>query len=540
MKNAGNDSQTLLRRSLQNNYNLFLMLPVFGGAGLIAGLMLPDMQKKFIDAMLKDSSSVWWLLLAVLLLTGAAAAGRWGLNWWGGRCSEQVYNRMKLLFAQKLLELPSEFFLRHPSGYLTARLELDTANSNYFYSYEYFYPYLGTLSMLGAWIMLCLQSWYAGILTAAALGVQLLLLRRLMPRNYALHQESGELSAGNYGTLHQYFSNIERVKTQAGEEKAIEQIGKSYEKSLSLALKMLKLQLNSGILLRIAPNFIKLILLLAGVWEYRQGNWSAGEIWAVVMYANLVFSPAAGVFNNLLERAGALAALQRVEQLYRLIPEAHLQDGIELEQGITRIEFSGVSFGYDENELVIKDCSFELKSGELLAVIGRSGSGKSTLIGLLLQLYVPRWGKIFYNDCGAEKYNLRNLRRHIGYVSQSPQFFSGSLLENLGERISPEQATAVLRQVGGEELIERLTEPLGEQGRYFSAGERLRIAVARELLRNCEVLIFDEPTANLDEFHADILMRQLKDLSNERIIFIITHDMKITAYADKILNLGTE
>ncbi|MEG2075734.1 MAG: ABC transporter ATP-binding protein, partial [Victivallaceae bacterium] len=373
-----------------------------------------------------------------------------------------------------------------------------------------------------------------------ALGMQVLILRRLMPKNYALHQESSELSAGNYGTLHQFFSNIERVKTQVGEGMAIEKITKSYEKSLFLALKMLKLQLNSGILLRIAPVCTKLILLLAGIWEFRQGNWSAGEIWAVVMYANLVFAPAAGVFNNLMSRSGARAALQRVEQLYRLIPEAHLQDGIELNTHIKLIKFAGVSFGYDETEMIIKDCSFEFKRGELTAVIGRSGSGKSTLISLLLQLYVPQRGEIYYNECLAEKYNLRSLRRHIGYVSQSPQFFAGSLLDNLGKNVTRVQAEAVLRQVGGEELIPRLAEPLGEQGKLFSAGERVRIAVARELLRDCEVLIFDEPTANLDEFHAEVLMRQLKNLVSERIILVITHEMQFTVYADKILKLSDE
>ncbi|MEG1979572.1 MAG: ABC transporter ATP-binding protein, partial [Victivallaceae bacterium] len=436
MKCGDDESSTLLRRSLQNNYKSFFLLPILGVVSLGAGVLLPDTQKKFIDALLNRSASVWWSLGLVVLLMSVVAAGQWGINWWGGKCSEQVFKRMKLLFAQKLLEMPCEFFLRHPSGYLTARLELDTANSAYFYSYEYFAPYLGTLSMLGAWIILCCQSWHAGILTAVALGMQVLILRRLMPKNYALHQESSELSAGNYGTLHQFFSNIERVKTQVGEGMAIEKITKSYEKSLFLALKMLKLQLNSGILLRIAPVCTKLILLLAGIWEFRQGNWSAGEIWAVVMYANLVFAPAAGVFNNLMSRSGARAALQRVEQLYRLIPEAHLQDGIELNTHIKLIKFAGVSFGYDETEMIIKDCSFEFKRGELTAVIGRSGSGKSTLISLLLQLYVPQRGEIYYNECLAEKYNLRSLRRHIGYVSQSPQFFAGSLLDNLGKNVT--------------------------------------------------------------------------------------------------------
>ncbi|MEG2076972.1 MAG: ABC transporter transmembrane domain-containing protein, partial [Victivallaceae bacterium] len=171
MKCGDDESSTLLRRSLQNNYKSFFLLPILGVVSLGAGVLLPDTQKKFIDALLNRSASVWWSLGLVVLLMSVVAAGQWGINWWGGKCSEQVFKRMKLLFAQKLLEMPCEFFLRHPSGYLTARLELDTANSAYFYSYEYFAPYLGTLSMLGAWIILCCQSWHAGILTAVALGM---------------------------------------------------------------------------------------------------------------------------------------------------------------------------------------------------------------------------------------------------------------------------------------------------------------------------------------------------------------------------------
>ncbi len=506
---------------------------------MAGGLCLPELQKRVINDLLAQSGTVWLLLGITLTVWGAVALANGLSVFLSGRCALNVHTKMKTLFAQRLFDLPQEFFLSHRSGYLTARLELDTAGCAWFYSLEYFQGYLAGMGMCGAMGVL---AWTAPVIfpfVLVALLIQLLILRRYLKRNYALSKESSELTADNYGTLHQYFSNIRTLKAQTREHAASAHMAEEYDKTRRVGFRLLNLETSGRFLLRFMPLAIRVGVLAAGIILFRAGRWSAGDIWAALGYVSLSFAPAMTLCANLMNRASASAALERVEELYAMLPEENLEQGVTPEP-LTSVEFKNISFGYQRRHPVLNRLSFAAAGGDMVAVVGPSGSGKSTLMSLLLLLFRPQSGEILFNGIPATRYNLRRLRQRIGYVCQSPQFFGGTLADNLSDNALRSDMIAALKAVGADFLVERLSEKVLERGENFSAGERIRIAVARELLRHTDVLILDEPTANLDDNNRDLLMKTLSAPSfSNKIIFLVTHDAQLRKYCGSSIDMAS-
>ncbi len=494
---------------------------------MAGNLYLPELQKQVINDLLSQSDIIWLWLGITLAVWGAVTFFNGLSVFLSGRCVLQVHTEMKTRFARRLFELPQEFFLRHGSGYLTARLELDTAGCSWFYSLEYFQGYLAGIGILGAMVILAWMTPLIFPFVLIALLLQLVILRNYLKRNYALSKQSCELTAENYGTLHQYFCNIRTLKAQTREHAASSQMAEAYDKTKRLGFRLLNLEISGRFWLHLLPLVTRAGVLAAGIMLFRTGQWSAGEIWAALSYVSLSFAPAMTLCSNLMNRASALAALERVEELYAMLPEENLEQGITPEP-LHQIAFKNISFGYQSKQVVLNQLSFEATSGDMVAVVGPSGSGKSTLMSLLLLLFRPQSGEILFNGISAARYNLKQLRQRIGYVCQSPQFFDGTLAENLSPDALRSEMIASLKAVGADLLVDRLPEKILERGENFSAGERIRIAIARELLRHTDVLILDEPTANLDENNRALLMKTLSaPFFSNKIIFLVTHDKQL-------------
>lgn len=225
-------------------------------------------------------------------------------------------------------------------------------------------------------------------------------------------------------------------------------------------------------------------------------------------------------------------------------PEASCSESDLLLEKIDVIEFRRVSFGYAHAEdATLKNVSFTIKSGERVIILGENGAGKTTIIKLLLRLYEPSSGRILINGIDIEEYNLVSLRSHISALFQDYTLYAFSIKDNLtlGQKIDDSKINDVLVQVGLFQHISKL--PMGiytpitnqflENGIEFSGGERQRIAIARQLLRNSEVEVYDEPTSNLDPEAAKNIIDLLFKNRNKTII-IITHNLQFTELADRI------
>ena len=210
-------------------------------------------------------------------------------------------------------------------------------------------------------------------------------------------------------------------------------------------------------------------------------------------------------------------------------------------RGVT-LEMRHVAFGYEPERLILRDVSFRLEAGRMLAVVGRSGSGKSTLAKLISRLYDPLEGVVLMEDVPLTDLSLEVLRAQIGVVAQDTSLFNATIAENIaygrvGAGIADIRRAAEAAQLGP--LIERLPDGfdtlVGERGVRLSGGERQRMAIARVLLRSPRLLVLDEATSALDTRTEDAIQKELMMLSSGRTTVVIAHRLSTIQRADHIL-----
>jgi len=212
--------------------------------------------------------------------------------------------------------------------------------------------------------------------------------------------------------------------------------------------------------------------------------------------------------------------------------------------GIENVRFSDVTFKHNSSSrAALEDISFEVKLGETVAFVGPSGSGKTTLVKLLVGLYHPIKGNIFYNGHKDTNIDYEELRHQMGLVTQDPQLFSGTIRENLlfvNPSATEDDINSVLQKASCQNLLARaengLDTMIGEGGLKLSGGERQRISIARALLRQPRLMIFDEATSALDSLTEDEISQTIRSITSQRqhITIMIAHRLSTIMHADRI------
>jgi ABC-type multidrug transport system fused ATPase/permease subunit len=205
------------------------------------------------------------------------------------------------------------------------------------------------------------------------------------------------------------------------------------------------------------------------------------------------------------------------------------------------VRAEGVSFAYPEAALVLRDVTFSIPAQRVTVLAGPNGSGKSTLTKLLMGFYQPRDGRILWDDVPYTQLGSRWIRRHMVYVAQEPFLMAGTVRENLilalGDTSEP-RLREMLAQVGLPDSDAFLHQDIGEQGKALSGGQRLRLVMARALLREAPLLVFDEPTASLDPAGRDAFVDLLRGLGTAHTVLVISHDPTVMARADHLIRMA--
>lgn len=208
------------------------------------------------------------------------------------------------------------------------------------------------------------------------------------------------------------------------------------------------------------------------------------------------------------------------------------------------MRFEDVSFAYEPGHIVLKNISFEVRSGQHIALVGPSGSGKSTLVSLLLRLYDPTRGRILIDGRDIRAYTLESLRAQISVVLQESILFAVDVRDNIAygsSEVTPEEIEAAARLANAHDFIQALPQGyntiLGERGATLSGGQRQRIAVARAAVRQAPIVVLDEPTTGLDRENEHEVQQALERLTRARTTFVIAHDLRTVEHADLILYL---
>ena len=207
------------------------------------------------------------------------------------------------------------------------------------------------------------------------------------------------------------------------------------------------------------------------------------------------------------------------------------------------IEFDAVSFFYPEQKrAAVKNANFKINAGEKIGIIGRVGSGKSTVLKLILSLYHSNEGHIFIDGVDKEQLDVADIRNSIGYVSQEPQLFFGSLKDNLligSNQISDEEMIEVAKKVGVDEIARKnpngYSMHIDERGENLSVGQRQLICIARALIKNPSILIMDEPTSAMDTHNEVGFLKMMASAVKDKTLILVTHKQSMLTLVNRLM-----
>ncbi len=308
-------------------------------------------------------------------------------------------------------------------------------------------------------------------------------------------------------------------------------------------------------ILELNSQFFVSTLLIVGGWRIFHHGMEPADLMVFILLSNFFFSPFTIIGNQYNQGLLAMASAERIFYLVDMKPDweddpaaAALPDprkpgGAGSPKG-ARVEFRGVSFGYDPARLVLHDISFAAEPGQTIALVGHTGSGKSSIINLASKFYLPGSGEILVDGHEIRSITGHSLHRQMGMVQQQNFLFSGSLLENI--RLSRPDATrddvrAAAARLGCLELLDEMQDGLdtqvGERGAGLSVGQRQLVCFMRALLADPRIVILDEATSSIDALTEARLQTALATLLRERTSFVVAHRLSTIRGADLVLVL---
>lgn len=370
-------------------------------------------------------------------------------------------------------------------------------------------------------------------------GLTGLLSRKIRTIQRSVVKETNKMS----GSITESLRNIELVKSMGLTWPEIMRLRNFTKKIFDLEISKVKrirtlTFFQSSILLVLRESILFILL-----WLIFRKMLTPGELITMQFISTRILYPLQDLGSIILAYREAEASLHIFNDLMAKEPEYRPEEPVRIGD-IESLRFDRVTFRYKKSETdAIEDLSFNAARGDSIAFVGPSGCGKSTLVKLLVGLYTPTHGTIYYDDIPARDIRYNQMRRQLGFVTQDTQLFSGTIRENL-QFVKPdatdEEIYEALERASATKLVESspagLDTLLGEGGKMVSGGEKQRLAIARALIRNPRILIFDEATSALDSITEEEITGTLREVSagKQQITIMIAHRLSTIMHADRI------
>jgi len=478
--------------------------------------------------------------------------------------NQRIIHKLRCDLYQHIERLPLRFFERGRTGEIASRItgDVDTVEG----LLSTIVKDIGTelVMFIGAISFLFAVSPELTIYilpTIFALAISVFFFKRTV-KKYARRVRTliGEMAAMASETI----AGVRVVKAFCGEKFEAERFSAKSSELLRARVKTVKLQSVYSSTIDICVYAGTIIVIILATPQVVSGAFTVGALIAYLSYLNKLYGPAKKLSKANFSIQKILAAGDRIFEIMNepLEYDPELDAGradqrrngnlLSLREGPLRsrinlqlagaVEFDRVSFSYDGDRQVLKEFSLEVAPGEMVALVGHSGGGKTTVVNLLLRFYRPTRGRIFIDRVPIEHISLKALRRQIGLVQQETFLFSGTLRDNIAyanPSATDEQVIAASRAAYAHDFIMQLPHgyltEVGERGVKLSGGQRQRIAIARALLRNPRILIFDEATSHLDSESEQLVQQALERVAEGRTVFVIAHRLSTIWRADKIV-----
>ncbi|MCU1328805.1 MAG: transporter related [Bryobacterales bacterium] len=370
-------------------------------------------------------------------------------------------------------------------------------------------------------------------------GLSSLLSGKIKQVQTAIVKETTALA----GSTTESLRNIELVKSLGLARQEIERLNTTTSKILKLELKKVRYLRSLSFVQGTFVNLLRTSILFLMLYLIFTQRITVGQFFSLFIYSFFIFGPLQELGNVVNTYRETEVSLLNFEAILAMKPEPRPDRPVNIGP-LQKLSFVDVGFQHQSaNKPALQGISFEVERGQTIAFVGPSGAGKTTLVKLLVGLYRPNMGHIYYNGTREDEIEMEGLRERIGFVTQDAQLFSGTIRENL-LFVRPGATDAdcldVLRQASVGTLLARadrgLDTVIGEGGVKVSGGEKQRLSIARALLRRPQLLVFDEATSSLDSLTEEEISHTIRDVATSRdaITILIAHRLSTVLHADQI------
>jgi len=465
----------------------------------------------------------------------------------GGVGRRVLFNLRNAVFT-KLQELPVAFFNQNKAGDLISRINNDTDKLNQFFS-QALMQFIGSAFVIvGAGIfLLALNIRLGAAALLPALGV-LMVTRSISAWVKKRNKKSLEAMGGMSAEIQESLDNFKAIVAFNRLDYFRDKFNVANEANFAASVKS---GMASSIFMpmySLASSFAQIIVIAFGIYLISVGSITIGLLIGFLLYVNNFYGPLRQLASVWQSLQLALASLDRISEVLDLksdmliVPLEHISDH-------SVMEFKNVSFHYKEGVDVLKDISFALQKGKTYALVGPTGGGKTTIASIMARLYDPSSGIVYLNGKDIRSFHPSERAKKIGFILQEPFLFTGTVRENIlygnekFSRYNDVQLKEALESANLSGLLARFDDGLDTKvtssGDSISLGQKQLIAFMRAVLRNPDLLILDEATANIDTVTEQLLDEMLQKLPKDTTRVVIAHRLNTIEHADEIYFVNT-
>ncbi|OQP40021.1 multidrug ABC transporter [Niastella yeongjuensis] len=461
---------------------------------------------------------------------------------WMGAVGQHILFSLRNQLFSKLQSLPVAFFSQNKAGDLISRINNDTDKLNQFFS-QGLLQFVGNLfMMIGAAVFILAVNIKLGLAALAPAMIVLLFTKFMSPwikkRNAASLQTVGSMSAEIQEGLDNFKVVVAFNRRDYFSKRFATINNQNYRRAVAAGVANNIFIPSYGL----AGNVAQIIVLFFGIFLLQQGQFTIGFMISYFVYLSRFYDPMRQIAGIWPIFQVAMAGWDRISAVLAMESDMPVMN-VEAANGKGLLEFREVSFKYGEKE-VLRQVNFTLERGKTYAFVGPTGGGKTTTASLIARLYDPVSGQVLLDGKDIRTYKTEERTQKIGFILQEPFLFTGTLYDNIlygnekYQQYSREQLNDILQQKGLLHILERfdkgLQTPVTSKGESMSLGQRQLIAFVRALLREPELLILDEATANIDTVTEQLLGEILDKLPAQTTQIIIAHRLNTIEKSDEI------